>query len=299
MTQTDSSSRRETGTQPKYTASPRPIYDRPTHITAATVTRHIWGDDEAHEVADWIYASTDRIHAIVFGLAPGGRFRHSPEFRTVFGADEVLTVIRGTMILTNPETGEVQPVETTASVAFGRDTWHHAFAHGTDELRVLELFAPPPSTGTSGPYARTRPYLESASYADDSVIGRWPAFESRATRPSTLRLIGPGDIHYRMSGDALVGLLSSTAQLTVANVSLSPGGVSSKQVRGGDEVIYGLTGMMHVRSWYGDDTFVFELGPDEACFLPAGSVHEYRNYTSATSTAILGVAPNFVAENEL
>ena len=79
----------------RYAPSPRPTFDRPTHITDATVTRHIWGDDDAHHVADWIYTSTDRIHALVFGLAPGGRFLHSPEFRTVFGADEVLTVLRG------------------------------------------------------------------------------------------------------------------------------------------------------------------------------------------------------------
>ena len=117
--------------EPAYAPSPRPVFDRPTHITDATVTRHIWGDDEAHQVADWIYASTDRIHAMVFGLAPGGRFLHSPEFRTVFGADEVFTVLRGRMILANPETGEVQPVEAGESVAFGRDTWHHAFAHGS------------------------------------------------------------------------------------------------------------------------------------------------------------------------
>ena len=42
------------------------------------VTRHIWGDPEAGEVADWIYASTEHVHALVFGLAPGTWFRHSP-----------------------------------------------------------------------------------------------------------------------------------------------------------------------------------------------------------------------------
>ena len=45
-----------------------------------------------------------------------------------------------------------------------------------------------------------------------------------------------------MAGDALIGLLWSTAQLTVANVSLSPGGVSSIQRRGGDEVLFGAGG---------------------------------------------------------
>jgi quercetin dioxygenase-like cupin family protein len=277
-----------------YAPSPRPSFDRPTHITAATVTHHVWGDDEAHQVADWIYASTERIHAIVFGLAPGGRFLHSPEYRTVFAADEVITVLSGRMILANPETGEVQPVDAGSSVAFGRDTWHHAFAHGPDELRVLEFFAPPPATGSSGAYAQGRPYLESASYADDSVVGNWPGAATELS--PTLRLIDPRQVHYRLAGDALIGLLSSTAELTVANLSLSPGGVSSHQQRGGDEVIFGLAGALHVRSWFGDEAYVFELSPGEACFLPVGSVHEYRNVSGATASALLGVAPTFIAE---
>jgi uncharacterized RmlC-like cupin family protein len=72
--------------------------------------------------------------------------------------------------------------------------------------------------------------------------------------------------------------------------------VSSRQQRGGDEIIFGLTGTTHVRSWYEGQTYVFELRPDDACYLPIGSVHEYRNYSSATATAIIGVAPSFLAE---
>lgn len=276
-----------------YSPSPRPSFEIPTLVTAETVTRHIWGDDEASEVADWIYASTERIHAMVFGLPPGGAFRHSSEYRTVFGADELLTVLRGRMVLANPETGEVQLVETGGSIAFGQDTWHHAFAHGDEELRVLELFAPPPSTGTSGPYARTRPYLETSRYADDSIIGDWP--RARPV-PGTLRPVDPAAAHHRLVGDALVGILLSTPQLTVADLSLSPGGVSAKQQRGGDEVLFGRSGKMHVRSWYEGSTYVFEVGPDDACFLPYGSVHEYRNYGAATATGMLGVAPAFHAE---
>lgn len=299
MTRSDRTTGVQSPSSPSYAPSPRPVFDRPTHITEATVTRHIWGDDQAHQVADWIYASTTRIHAMVFGLAPGGRFLHSPEFRTVFRADEVFTVLRGRMILANPETGEVLPVEPGESVAFGRDTWHHAFAHGSEELRVLELFAPPPSTGSSGPYARGRPYLESVSYADDTVLGNWPAVAARQAERATLRLIDPRAIHYRMAGDALIGLLSSTGQLTVANLSLSPGGVSPMQRRGGDEVMFGISGVIHVRAWYDDRTYVFELRADEECFLPVGTVHEYRNYSGSTATALLGVAPDFLPENEL
>ena len=154
-----------------YKPSPRPTFDGPAHIPYRSVRRYVWGDPVAGEVSDWIYVSSERIHALVFGLPPHGAFRHSPDHRTVFAADELLYVLEGTMAIANPETGEVQRIETGESVFFRRDTWHHAFAHGAGPLRVLELFAPPPATGSSGAYSRTRPYLEESRYADDGLLG--------------------------------------------------------------------------------------------------------------------------------
>ncbi len=188
-----------------YAPSPRPSFDVPTHITRAGVTRHIWGDDEAGLVADWIYASTERVHALVFGLAPGQAFRHSREFRTVFGADEVLHVLSGTMVLANPESGEVERLEPGESVFFQADTWHHAFAHGPEPLRVLELFAPPPAAGASGAYARTRPFLEASTYQDPRLLGqlaerrrRRPSADAAADHPGAHRL----DARRRRAGRA-------------------------------------------------------------------------------------------------
>ena len=87
---------------------------------------------------------------IEFGLAPGCWFKHSPAFRTVFAADEVLYVLQGAMLACNPQTGEVVECLAGESLFFRRDTWHHVRAQGAEPLRVLEFFAPPPSQGTSG-----------------------------------------------------------------------------------------------------------------------------------------------------
>ena len=72
-----------------YKPSPRPTFSEPTHLRYENVTRYLWGDPVAGTVADWIYVSTDKIHQIIYGLAPGGEFRHSDEFRTIFAADLV------------------------------------------------------------------------------------------------------------------------------------------------------------------------------------------------------------------
>ena len=56
-----------------YRPSPRPTFSGPAGIPRRTVQRHVWGDPLAGEVSDWIYVSSEQIHALVFGLAPARR----------------------------------------------------------------------------------------------------------------------------------------------------------------------------------------------------------------------------------
>ena len=189
-------------TAPLGSGSPRPTFDGPTAIPYSAAVRYLWGDDVSGEVSDWIYASTELIHMLVWALPPGGRCLHSDTHRTVFGADVTYVVLGGTLVLANPETGEVKVAETGEAVLFRRNTWHHIFSHGLDQLRVLEFFAPPPSTGTSRKYAQTRPPLDEVRHANDELLGHWPL-----DRPeSTLHHRTKSDILWRRDGDALVGI---------------------------------------------------------------------------------------------
>jgi quercetin dioxygenase-like cupin family protein len=274
-----------------YSPSPRPTFDGPALISAEAVTKHIWGDEESGEVADWIYASTDLIHCLVFGLAPGGSFTHSREYRTVFGADEALTVLAGMLVLANPEAGEVQRVETGQTVTFGAGTWHHAFAHGDEPLRVLEFLAPPPSAGTTGEYARTREYLETSSYGDDALLGTWPR---QHRKPSSLTVVRDEDIVWRRDLGVLAGVISSTSELTAMRLEVNPGEVSHVHRHGGDELVYATGGALHVRTWVDDAGSVFELAPGDACYIPVGATHLYANHGSEMARAILGVAPAYL-----
>jgi quercetin dioxygenase-like cupin family protein len=277
-----------------YQPSPRPTFDEPTCIPRSAAVRHVWGDPDAGEVADWIYVSSGLIHALVFGLEPHGSFRHSRDYPTVFAADELLYVLEGVMAIANPETGEVQRLEAGESVFFRRDTWHHAFAHGEGPLRVLELFAPPPAAGTSGAYARSRPYLDGGRYNDDSVLGRLaPAFV--AAESATLRRLESRDIVWRRDLGVLVGLLASTEHLTAGVIEVDPGQAAAVHAHAGDLVLYVTQGAMTVRAWQGDAAYVFEPEPDSVCYIPAGCRHEYRNYGGVTTRAIFGVAPSYLA----
>jgi quercetin dioxygenase-like cupin family protein len=272
-------------------SSPRPTFDGPALIRRADAIRHVWGELASGEVFDWIYASTEKIHMLVFGLPPGAGFRHSEDFRTIFAADELLHVLQGVLVIADPETGEVQRVGTGESVFFRRDTWHHAFALGAEPLRVLELFAPPPAAGASSAYARAQPYLETARYADDALLGGWPLDRPPEPRLRTLR---PADVLWRRDLGVLCGVLVSTEHLTVATLELGPGEAAVAHAHGGDEVLMALEGRLWVRAWFEDGVHVFELEPEDACYLPAGSRHEYRNAGGTTARAICGIAPSYL-----
>ncbi len=259
----------------------------PTVIRAADVVRHTWGDEEAGHVEDWIYVSSQLIHVIVFGLPPGGAFRHSDSFRTVFAADELLHVLQGTLVLANPETGEIVRAEPGESVFFRRDTWHHGFSYGEDDLRVLELFAPPPATGTSGAYAQTRPYLAESTYADDRVLGRLVG----PPEPGSFRVLRPADATWRLDRGVLVGLLVSTEHLTVGTLTVPAGQSSVEECHDGEELLYVTGGALRVAAAGVEAT----LARGDAFFLPAGTPHRYAAEGGAIAEAIFGVAPTYAA----
>jgi quercetin dioxygenase-like cupin family protein len=268
-----------------YEPSPRPAFPGPALIRAEDAVRHVWGDEESGLVQDWIYVSSERIHAIVFGLPPGESFRHSESFRTVFAADELLHVLEGTFVLANPETGEVVRAERGESVFFRRDTWHHGFSFGPDDLRVLEFFAPPPFTGASGAYARTRPYLARCVYAVDGLLGQ----SIGAADTPSIRLLVAGDATWRLDRGVLVGVLVSTEHLTVATLRVLPGQVSAEESHAGDEFLYVLSGELRVVAGDVDAS----LQARDGFYIPAGLSHRYEVSGTEIAEAILGVAPSY------
>ncbi len=259
-------------------------------IRRADVRRHIWGDREAGLVADWLYASTDKLHVMEFGLGPHRWFRHSPSYRTVFGADEVFYVLEGSAIVANPETGEVVEANQGEWIFFRKDTWHHVHARGSGPLRVLEFFSPPPATGSSGPYARTRPYVDSPTYRRDHLLGSIPGGEPT----QTLHRVRRDDLSLRLEGQIIIGLVASTEHLTVAMIEADPGAQGESTSHGGDALIYGVLDRMHVRTFWESESVTYEIEPGDAVFLPEGCAYELFSYGEMTR-AILGVSPSYTA----
>jgi quercetin dioxygenase-like cupin family protein len=282
-----------------YSSSPRPTFDGPAHIPYESVTRHLWGDPTAGEVADWIYVSSQQIHQLVFGVPSGGAFRHSEAYRTVFAADEVLYVLAGEMTLANPETGEVHRVQTGEAAFFRRDTWHHAFSTSTQPLRVLEYLAPPPAQGTTGTYAQTRPNLLESHYTQDQWLEHWPMARAAAQAGHTIQVLREADVLWRLEGREQpipVGVWASTEHLTVGTICLLPGQHTEAQAHGGDESLYVLAGTLNVRTPENNGQRWFELKPRDGFYLPAGVPHQYYNVSAEPVRLIFGVAPRYLIE---
>ncbi len=280
----------------KYAPSPRPTFEQPTQIKYDSVTRHLWGDEAAGQVDDWIYVSSEQIHQLVFGLGPGGAFRHSEEFRTIFAADEVLYVLEGTFGCANPETGEVHVVKEGEAVFFRRDNWHHGFNLGPGPVRVLEFYAPPPSKGTSGAYARSKPYLTQSRYGQDEFLGRLPMEAAEAKAKHRMRVLRDQDVIWRLEGktqSALIGLYAATDQLTVGKMTLLPGQKSDIETHGGDEGLYLLKGTLNILTPDSDSQRWFELHPKDGFFVPQGARHQYHNVSGEPVEFLFGIAPTY------
>jgi quercetin dioxygenase-like cupin family protein len=92
----------------------------------------------------------------------------------------------------------------------------------------------------------------------------------------------------------LEGLYCSTEHLTAGVLELNPGESSQSHSHGGDEVVYVLEGVLHVRAFGADGVSVFELNADDAAYIPQGIAHEYRSYGTSQVRALFGVAPAYL-----
>src|SRR5262249_50869724 len=146
---------------------------------------------------------------------------------------------------------EVHVAKTGEAIFFRKDTWHHGFSLSDEPLQVLEYFAPPPSTGTSNPYAKSRPYLETPKYRRTDLIGNWPMAAAAAEEKAPMRVVRESDLLWELDGDdhsVLTGLFASTEHLTVGRTTIPGGRPSRVQRHGGDECLYVVSGVLRVHT---------------------------------------------------
>ena len=256
----------------------------PRLISRATARRVLWGTEDTGKVSDIYYHSDDDLHVIEFGLGRGEKWVHAPQKRTLFAADEVYHILEGTLVVANPETGEVCRAPAGYSVFFRRDTWHHGFAH-RGPVRVIEFMAPTPSQGVTQAYARTRPYLpaEDWVYTEKDWEGRWPM--DRRDRQPGFTVVSPGERLWSVGdprGALLLGMVCSTEHLTVYAAELEGDVWTRPASYRGAGVALVTAGTLRVSGR--GETLAADAG--DAVYLPPGAEFNYR---SEEADFLLGV----------
>jgi len=281
---------------PKY---PLPTFDKPTHIPFESTRLAFWGENDATGYAsDWIYVSNDKIHQLLFQMPQGASYHSSEKTPVIYGADEVWCVLGGTLVINNPENGEVHVVNKGDAVFFRKDTWHHGYNYGKEPLRVLEFFAPPPAAGTTGAYSTSKPYLKKFKESQDEWIGRWPMAEADVKRAFTLKVMSDSSLLWRREGQALIGLYAATEHLTAGKMILLPGQKGELHTHAGDESLYLLEGSLNVNTPASEGQQSFILKPQDGFYIPKGAAHQLFNMSDQPVTVLFGVAPKYGPEKK-
>jgi len=126
----------------------------------------------------------------------------------------LLYVLNGTMVIGNPQTGELHRVEKGEFIYFSKDTWHHAFNYSNEDLQVLEFFSPPPLTGTSGAYAKQKPLLRNFRYGQNYTLDPLKL----SNKKKSFKKINKNEINWSLIGEnqeQLMGTIVNTKNLKV------------------------------------------------------------------------------------
>jgi quercetin dioxygenase-like cupin family protein len=267
-------------------------FNKATLIPAEKAPRFLWGDAEAGYVSDWIYGSSPSIHMMAFEMNVGARFGNSPDFKTYYNCAETYHCLKGEFTFHCPETGEVHVLRKGDTLYFPPSTWHWGYNFGSESCRVLECLTPRTEEAVEA-YAKKQPPLKNIRYCRAGMIhGLTPGGQRPADRALVARA---GEYSFEIVGETKpvrVGLVCSTAMLTVGIVDLFAGQEGELLSHPSDKVLYCLEGRANV--FLPDDhPNWWELAAGDSGFVPATCRHAFLNTSDGKARLLFGVAPRY------
>lgn len=121
--------------QGKYPFSPEE--KKPAVLRKQDAISMIYGR-EPDEIRCYIYISTDEITLSDYWICPGAKFS-PPDIHT---GDEFYYVRKGTLTLTNPDTGRTYEIKKDEAFLIPKNIWHQGFNFGNENVQVLTIIAP-------------------------------------------------------------------------------------------------------------------------------------------------------------
>jgi quercetin dioxygenase-like cupin family protein len=274
--------------------------DEPMLVRYSEATRFLWGDPTSGQVSDLIYGRGKRISGFVYLLGPGHWFGTSETWKPLYDQHRCYFVVRGTLAIHDPESGEVAVAGPREAVTWRGLRYHYGYNVGSDELIVLDWFAPAerPPDAAEIEYSPSKRSVGAVRGGRYELLGDWPdarpAELERLGREGGMQTVGPPNALHLIHGEKLprlVSILASSADLTAGTFSLRGGTHGEAESHPGDEVVFALAGRLNVHlpergEW-------FEVNPLDCLYLPEGTVHEYWSYGAETAEAMFCVVPGY------
>lgn len=272
----------------------------PTLIRYQEATRFLWGDEESHQVSDWVYGGGSRTSSFMYSLRPGEYFKSSKTWKPLYDEHRLYYVYQGSLAIHDPVSGEVAVANEGEAIFWKGHKWHFGYNFGPREAFILDVWAPGgfPIDVFEIELSSQKPDLDQVVNGRYELLGRWPMarpeVEKKAWEEGGLVTIRPGDCLHLIHGDKnpiLVALLISTDEITVGTINLLPGRMAEPETHPGDQALFVMEGRLNV---YLPDTYDwFELHPRDSLFLPEGTAHQYCNMSDAPVKFFFTVAPRY------
>jgi quercetin dioxygenase-like cupin family protein len=280
-----------------------PIYaDEPLLVRAFEATRVLWGDETSGQVSDLVYGRGNRISGFVYLLGPGHWFGSSDTWKPLYDQHRLYYVVQGTLAVHDPESGEVAVAGPGEGVTWHGERYHYGYNVGTDEVIVLDWFAPAerPPDAPEIEYSPSKRAVSEVVGGRYELLGSWPdaraAEMQRREESGGMLTVGPQNALQLVHGTKqplLVSILTSGPDLTGGVFSVRGGTHSEPESHPGDEVVFAVSGKLNVHLPETGDWF--ELNRLDCLYLPEGTVHEYWSYGAETAQGMFCVSPGYRA----
>ncbi len=279
--------------------TPYRIFGRePMLVRRPEATRFLWGDEGSGQVSDLIYGRGERNSGLIFSLGPGHWFGTSEVWKPIYDQHRFYYVVEGSLAIHDPETGEVVVAHRGEAITWRGHRYHFGYNVGDEEVIVLDWFAPPEGGPDVPERAIARRDLGEWRGGRYELLGAWPDRRpeviERSLAEGGLATVGPDSALHFIHGSQrplLVSILMSSEHMTAGTFSLAASSRSEPEEHPGDEVVFAISGRLHVR--LPDRGDWFEMDPLDCLYLPEGTVHEYWSYGAERATAVFCVTPGF------
>jgi mannose-6-phosphate isomerase-like protein (cupin superfamily) len=272
----------------------------PMLVRRADARRFLWGDEESRQVSDLIYGRGERLSAVIYSLGPGHWFGASSAWKPLYDQHRFYYVVQGMLAIHDPEDGSVSIAHAGEAVTWRGARYHFGYNFGDEETVVLDWFAPPerppdvPEISVSGA-KRALGDFKGGRY---ELLGAWPdrypTSRQEAFERGDVVTVGPGDALNLIHGSKRpmhVSILSSSDVLTAGTFALRASEASEPDEHPGDEVLFVLSGQLHVHLPESGEWF--ELAPLDCLFIPEGVPHQYWSYGAQATKAAFCVSPKY------